>query len=456
MASSTKILVRLRRIDRMYDLHFGEHSKGFATRILPATDRSPHPQVFDPLEDQRDDNGRVIKAITEVKVPPPRPGIYRSYWVADSPHVLRTFVRGPGCEPPRPGAWVYVLSDQAKVGDFRLVHILHYRERGKYALCALDDPERAIDKQPEDELLHLWEVVLGAPVRNCAVMSPFPLPATVVKALREPSSDDDKTLVAGFLRRASWVNDPFFCDIVRGADTHTPATKQADEVAKDGDTMAGERVLYLMNPFHEAEGRIDAFQEAIHRALDAQQVAAQDPRYLSGKRIQAASTGNPRLVNLVQPALNTELNETEDPILFFCLVAEERAADLLRWCGYPYEPSGWSWFDPGISHHTWKIDSVSDHAYKVTALPYTLAPQQTGVSNALSAAMVEAHDVSDEWKELVDDVRDRAYSNLLQTEVGRRFLKKQADRILEQEPVKPGSDDGLLGVLWLKEPKEMS
>jgi hypothetical protein len=454
MPYSAQVLVRFRRIDRMYDLRFGPHNKG-ATRILPARDQSPHPHIFDPVEDQRDENGRVIKSFDQVKLPAPRSGIYRSYWVSGLPHVLRTFVRGPSCEPPRQGAWVYVLSDQHARGEFRLVHILHYRDHGKYTQRDLDAPERDLEEQPEDALLCLWEVNLGTPVRNCAFLSPIPLPAAAIKALREPSSDKEKTLLANVLRRASWLNDPFVCDIARGSNSYVPAEKQAEEAAKDGATPVGERVLYLLNPFHEAEARIDAFQDSIHAALEAQQKAAEDPRYLFAKRVQAASTGNERLASLVQPTLDKELAEVEDPISYYSSVAEERAADLLRWCGYPYEPSGWTWFDGGIAHHTWKVDARPDGSYTARALTYEMAPQQTGLANALSAAMLEAHGLSDEWKEAIDDVRDRAHSDLDQTEVGRKFLSTQVARILEKEPIRPGSDDGLLGVLWVKGEKNV-
>lgn len=454
MPYSAQVLVRFRRIDRMYDLRFGPHNKG-STRILPAGDQSLHPEVFDPVEEQRDQSGRFIKPFDQIKLPPPRAGVYRSYRVSELSHVLRTFVRGSACQSPRPGAWVYVLSDQQEPGEFRLVHILHYRDHGKYVHCDPDALEKELEAQPEDSLLCLWEVCVGTPVRNCAFLSPMPLADAALKALREPSSPEERELLANVLRRASWLNDPFVCDVVRGAGSYSPATKPAEESAKDGATPVGERVLYLVNPFHEAEARIDAFQESIHRALDAQQRAAQDARYLFAKRVQAASTGNERLASLVQPALNKELGEVEDPISYLCSVAEDRAADLLRWCGYPYEPSGWSWFNGGVDQHTWKVDTRSDGSYTVKALTYQLAPQQKGAANWLSAAMFEGRALSDDWKESVDDVRDRAYSDLLQTEVGRRFLKKQADRILEKEPTKPGSDDGLLGVLWVKGEKNV-
>jgi len=453
MPYSAQILVGFRGIDRMYDLRFGPKATGLGAgqsiRLLPEDDRTSHPEVFDSLEAQFDDAGRCVKAFDKIKIPAPRSGIYRGFSVTDLGRVLRTFVRGSGCEPPRPGAWVYVLSDQQEKGKLALVHILRFHEGGKHTQCDLDEPEKALDGQPKDTGLVLWEVLLGTPVRNCAFLSPMPLPAETVKALRNPASDEDKELLARALARASWVNDPFVCDVVHGASSHRPATKQADQAAKDGAAEVGERVLYLMNPFHEAGERIHAFHAALDRALAAQVEAAKDERYLLAKRIQSAILCNERLAALVQPALNGEVDTTEGPISFFWAVAEERVADLLRWGGYRYEPAGWIGFDGSDGKMTWKIEATRD-GYKATALDYQLAPEQRLAGNWLSAAMLEGEQSAGVWEQLVKEQRDDFHEGLSQTELGRRFLKKQADRIAGDEPVKPGSDDGLLGPLFTK------
>jgi hypothetical protein len=237
MPYSAQILVRFRRIDRMYDVRFGPKAAGLdagrSIRVLPEEDQTSHPEVFDSFEAQFDTDGRLVRAFDKVAIPLPKSGVYRGFSVTDMGCVLRTFVRGPGCEPPRPDAWVYALSDQQEKGKLALVHVLHYHESGKYTQCDLDEPEKVVEAQPKDTVLALWEALLGTPVHNCAFLSPMPLPAETVKALRDPSSKEDKELLANALARSSWVNDPFVCDVVHGAASHRPATKQAEEAAKD-------------------------------------------------------------------------------------------------------------------------------------------------------------------------------------------------------------------------------
>jgi hypothetical protein len=99
---------------------------------------------------------------------------------------------------------------------------------------------------------------------------------------------------------------------------------------------------------------------------------------------------------------------------------------------------------------TWKIEATGGGGYQATALDYKLAPEQANAGNWLSAAMLEVEQLTGEWQKAVKKQRDDFHEGLIQTELGRRFLGKQADRIVGDEPVKPGRDDGLLGPLFTK------
>jgi hypothetical protein len=439
--------VRFCEIPRIYDLFFGPGVHGQQRRVV---DRGG-PKQIEHLD--RADLGVWDEAGNDVgsnfsEIPPPMKGVYRSFSVSQMNTVLRTFVREPDRQPVKAGAYVYVLSDTEVKGKLRLVHILYFHRDGEYRQVKLDQPDTVSDKQPVEKELLLEQIVLDRRVRNCALLSPFALPTDVVKALKDPASDDDKLLHANALARSSWLDDPFTCDIGTGARAAPPTPEQVQRYAKDKvpELDLGERALYLVNPFSEAIRRADAYQRAVDAAIRAQMEAGSNRRYVLAKRIEAVVMQDEKRKELVEPKLSQDIDKIERPISALWLRAEDRAADLLRWCGYAYEPLGWTWFSGSL-----QLDQVTfgvtSSIGKAVAWQKELAPEQKESANWLSAAIWEARDGSEERDDMLGSLAAGIYDRLDHTEVGRKFLQRQTDRCLGTEAIKPGRDDGLMGVL---------
>jgi len=397
-----------------------------------------------------DEAGRNVSS-SFPEIPPPKSGVYRSYSVSQMTTVLRTFVRDPDQQPVKAGAYIYVLSDIAEKGKLRLIHILYFHRDGEYRQLKLDQPDTVSDKQPAERQLVLEQIVLDRRVRNCALLSPFALPADVVKALKAPATEDDKVLLSNALARSSWLDDPFTCDIGMGTKTAPPTVDQVQKNGKDKvtDLDLGDRVLYLVNPFREAIQRADAYHRALDAAISAQMEAGKNRRYVLAKRIEAVTTQDPKRNELVEPRLSQEIDTIERPISSLWLRAEDRAADLMRWCGYTYQAQGWTWFSGSLQmdHITFGVTPSSGNSFKAVAWEKELAPEQKESVNWLSAAIWEAIGSSEEQDELLGSFAAGIYDRLDHSEAGRRFLQRQTDRCLGTEAVKPGRDDGLMGAL---------
>jgi hypothetical protein len=439
--------VRFCEIPRIYDLFFGPGVHGQQRRMV---DRGG-PKQIEHLD--RADLGIWDEAGNDVRanfpeIPPPMRGVYRSFSVSQMTTVLRTFVREPNSQPVKAGAYVYILSDTEEKDKLRLVHILYFHRDGEYRQVKLDQPDTVSDKQPVEKELLLEQIVLDRRVRNCALLSPLALPPAVVKALKDPSSDDDKVLHANALARSSWLDDPFTCDIGTGARAAPPSPEQVQKYAKDKVTELdlGERVLYLVNPFSEAIRRADAYQRAVDAAIKAQMEAGSNRRYVLAKRIEAVVMQDEKRKELVEPRLSQDIDKIERPISVLWMRAEDRAADLLRWCGYAYQPLGWTWFSGSLQLDQVTFGVISSNG-KTVAWQKELAPEQKESANWLSAAIWEAQDGSEERDEMLGSLAAGIYDRLDHTEAGRTFLQRQTDRCLGTEAIKPGRDDGLLGAL---------
>jgi len=283
-------------------------------------------------------------------------------------------------------------------------------------------------------------------LRYCALLSPFPLPAEVLSALTNPASDEQKHLHARALARASWLNDPFTCDIATGSKA-TPITSVQTKYYAAGDCNKvdqGERILYLVNPFAEAAQRISAYNEAVEKAVAAPIEAGRNSRYVLAKRIQAVVANDSSRNELVTPKLGQDLDHFESPIDRLWERAERLAEDALRWCGYAWTPRGRQWFTGALDRAkiTFKARSADCEVYENELQP----PQKTS-ANWIAAAAYETKYGSPELKEMVGALRSMFYSRLDQTEAGRRFLELQTDRCLGDESSKEGESDGLMGAL---------
>jgi hypothetical protein len=439
--------VRFCEIPRIYDLFFGPGVHGQQRRMV---DRGGPKQIehLDRVDlGIWDEAGNDIRA-NFPEIPPPMKGVYRSFSVSQMTTVLRTFARDPNSQPVKAGAYVYVLSDTEEKGKLRLVHILYFHRDGEYRQVKLDQPDTVSDKLPVEKELLLEQIVLDRRVRNCALLSPFALPPAVVKALKDPSSDDEKVLHANALARSSWLDDPFTCDIGTGTRAAPPTPEQVQKYAKDKVTELdlGERVLYLVNPFTEAIRRADAYQRAVDAAIKAQMEAGSNRRYVLAKRIEAVVMQDEKRKELVEPRLSQDIDKIERPISVLWMRAEDRAADLLRWCGYAYQPLGWTWFSGSLQLDQVTFGVISSTG-KTVAWQKELAPEQKESANWLSAAIWEARDGSEEQDDMLGALATGIYDRLDHTEVGRKFLQRQTDRCLGTEAIKPGKDDGLLGAL---------
>jgi hypothetical protein len=439
--------VRFCEIPRIYDLFFGPGVHGQQRRVV---DRGG-PEQIEHLDRADmgvwDEAGNNVGA-TFPEIPPPMKGVYRSFSVSQMTTVLRTFVREPDRQPVKAGAYVYVLSDTETKGKLRLIHILFFHRDGEYRQVKLDQADTVSDKQPVEKELLLEQIVLDRRVRNCALLSPFALPPAVVKALKDPSSDDDNVLHANALARSSWLDDPFTCDIGTGARAAPPTPEQVHKYAKDKVTELdlGERVLYLVNPFSEAIRRADAYQRAVDAAIKAQMEAGNDRRYVLAKRIEAVVMQDEKRKEFVEPKLSQDIDKIERPISTLWIRAEDRAADLLRWCGYAYEPLGWKWFSGSLQLDQVTF-AVTSSTGKAVAWQKELAPEQKESANWLSAAIWEMRDGSEERDDMLGSLACGIYDRLDHTEVGRKFLQRQTDRCLGTEAIKPGRDDGVMGAL---------
>ncbi len=381
-------------------------------------------------------------------LPSPGPLVYRSFDVPDMATVLRTFARESERQPIRSGSWVYLLWDQAKSNELRLSKILHFHATGKFRYVDLKTPEQIPTSGEEPELFSL-SFVLPSPwrmLRFCALLSPFPLPAEALTALSDPSTDERKALHARALARASWLHDPFTCDIVTGrkAVPVTPDQVKGYAAGKRHKTDKGERILYLVNPFAEAAQRIAAYNEAVERAVAAQLEAGRSKRYVLAKRIQAVALGDDKRKQLVMPKLAQDIDHFESPIDDLWWQAERHVEDVLRWCGRGWTARGWEWFGGpfDMENITYKVEGSRQVVYE-----NELQPAQKVPANWIAAAAYETKYGSPELKETVGALRSLLYSRLDQTELGRRFLNEQTARCLGEEKSEPGEDVGLLGAL---------
>jgi hypothetical protein len=268
----------------------------------------------------------------------------------------------------------------------------------------------------------------------------------VVRALRGPKDENDKILLTNALARASWLNDPFTTDIGYGAKASPLTVAQVDKCAKDelADLDVGERTLYLVNPFLEGIRRLDAYFQLLDQIAARQADAARNPRYVLAKRIEAVIKKDESRKELVNSSLlDGELGQVEGPIATLLFRAEECAADLLRWCCYPYSPSGWTWFTGKLDLKKYTFDLAPSG--NATEYKDELRPEQKVASNWFSAAMYEGDCGTKEWKGFVAKLRSDVNAHLAITKHGQEFLGKQAERCLGEADIKPGSDDGLLG-----------
>jgi hypothetical protein len=202
----------------------------------------------------------------------------------------------------------------------------------------------------------------------------------------------------------------------------------------------------LVNPFSEAIRRADAYQRAVDAAIKAQMEAGSNRRYVLAKRIEAVVMQDEKRKELVEPRLSQDIDKIERPISVLWMRAEDRAADLLRWCGYAYQPLGWTWFSGSLQLDQVTFGVISSNG-KTVAWQKELAPEQKESANWLSAAIWEAQDGSEERDEMLGSLAAGIYDRLDHTEAGRTFLQRQTDRCLGTEAIKPGRDDGLLGAL---------
>jgi hypothetical protein len=375
------------------------------------------------------------------------PVVCRSFGVSGMTTVLRTFAREPEKQPIRPGSWVYLLRDNETSNKLRLFKILHFHASGKFRYVDLKTPEEVPTSGEEPGLFPLTFVVPvpWRTLRFCALLSPFPLPAEVLTALTNPTTKEHENLHARALARASWLHDPFTCDIV-------PATKAVpltpDQVknyaaGKCDKIDQGERILYLVNPFAEAAQRIGAYNDAVEKTVAAQMQAGRSKRYVLAKRIEAVVASDPKRKELVMPKLAQDIDRFESPIDALRWEAERRAEDVLRWCGYGWTARGWKWFGEfDMKKITFKAEGSRHVVYENELQP----PQKTG-ANWIAAAAYETKYCSPELKESIGTLRSLFYSRLDQTKAGRDFLKLQTDRCLGDEPSKEGEDDGLMGAL---------
>lgn len=443
MAAVCEILVQFCEVPRIYDVYFGAGAPPIQRSLIHCG--GPRLVEYAAAGDAGvfDESGHDIREQLTKLPPAPMPLVYRSFSVSGMTTVLRTFVRDPERQPIRAGSWVYVLSDQKTAGEYRLHYLLHFHEAGKFRKVDLAEPDVVPTGGQVFSKLTLEQVVLTRMLRYCALLSPFPLPAEVVTALSKPSSAEHEPLLAHALARASWLNDPFTCDLVPGGKPAPPSPEQAKKYAhgQKDDVDQGERILYLVNPFAEAVQRIATYNEAVDAAVSAQMDAGRNRRYVLAKRIEAVVLSDPKRAELVKPKLAQDLEHFEGPIEKLWARAEQRAEDVLRWCGYSATSSGREWFTGAFDQAkiTFKVKGSAYEVYEDD-----LQPEQKVGANWLSAAVYEASHGTTDLQESTGALRLQFYSRLDQTEAGRRFLKKQTDRCLGEETSEPGKDDGLI------------